>query len=1180
MISQTVISRSSAGNSGVLAQIDSYYQDSRDDYYAREDQPSLWHGKLAQELELSGTVNKLDFVQLMKGMHNGRQLRDTGSRRQDSNERLGIDLTFNAPKSVSLQALVGGDKRLIAAHNDAVAETLQHIEKMAETRKKVNKKSMVEQTGNLAVATFRHDTNRENEPHLHTHSIILNFTKRQDGEYRALHNEKIIKSIKEFSAFYQASLANKAKNLGYGIRHNGNGTFDLAHISPEQIKQFSSRSSMIEGELAKQGLDRKTATTQQKQKATLTTRKRKTEVNKDLVKQNWLDKSVSLQIRLDTSVLSPTFKENKPSHIKLDIQGHSKNPVDMQYGFKGGKSSHDPFELMAGSASLSQVASLNSISHSFQGATPDERANTQPQRDSGRSAATSTRQKAGNQQGDYTRIHHDNAGVHQHLQSGRKSGQPEGRVTSATNSYRVPNLSSFIVDEASRPAQVLLPDHPADELDYRGANHTTRLRWDHTGNLATAGSIAAELRQPLDTGILDKAPENRSIAARQKEPEENLHDIIHFDLPDQALTARWKDIAADIDFSKGKDHNRNNELLSEQEIVQLVIDHVTEKKVETTRQELIEQTLQKGLGLIGATRVNELLDEAEQQGHIVYLQSKFKSADEPDNAKAKSYQAWQRSILEKDPSLSEAAASHVLDQVIEKGRLVETEKIYTTPVHLQREQEILQQLSNGRTTDKILADPVLGQKLAQTSLNPEQKQAVSHILSTEQAIVGIQGYAGTGKSFMLNSAIALATEQQKDVVLLAPYGAQVKSLKDDGMDASTLASFLNSPKRQDAIGKDSVVIVDESGVINTKQMHQLLKIAEQQQAKVVLLGDVAQTKAVDAGSPFKLMQQHGMPTVTLSNIQRQKEPELKKAVVEAAYHRPEQSLKHLKHIAQIKDRHQRHEMIAEQYSQLTEDERKNTIVVSGRNIDRQDINQRIRDKLHLTGTGIQVDQLKRTQNTAAELTAVRTYKPGQYIEFVREPKNKQFSKGESYVIDQVDDRFIYVTDNAGKAQAINPKQQALNLYDKDKIELSHNDIIRVMQGEKEKDITTGDILKVIKATEKQIIGEDNKGNQHSFDSSKPLHLDHAYAMTVHSSQGLTVDRVIVNMDTKSRTTNKDVFYVAVSRARHEAYIYTDDNQQLPSAIRRESHKYNAHELMKKQHDNEMENLFKHDYSRH
>ncbi|MFW1916301.1 relaxase domain-containing protein, partial [Acinetobacter sp. ULE_I064] len=64
---------------------------------------------------------------------------------------------------------------------------------------KKDSKSRVENTGKLAIATFRHDTNRNNEPHLHTHSVVINFTKRSDGEYRALHNERIIKNIKEYT---------------------------------------------------------------------------------------------------------------------------------------------------------------------------------------------------------------------------------------------------------------------------------------------------------------------------------------------------------------------------------------------------------------------------------------------------------------------------------------------------------------------------------------------------------------------------------------------------------------------------------------------------------------------------------------------------------------------------------------------------------------------------------------------------------------------------------------------------------------------------------------------------------------------------------------------------------------------------------------------------------------------
>ena len=76
----------------------------------------------------------------------------------------------------------------------------------------------------------------------------------------------------------------------------------------------------------------------------------------------------------------------------------------------------------------------------------------------------------------------------------------------------------------------------------------------------------------------------------------------------------------------------------------------------------------------------------------------------------------------------------------------------------------------------------------------------------------------------------------------------------------------------------------------------------------------------------------------------------------------------------------------------------------------------------------------------------------------------------------------------------------------------------------------------------------------------PLHLDHAYANTVHGSQGVTADRVLIDASTRSRTTNKDAFYVAISRARLEARVYTDDRTKLPAAVEREAQKHAALDL--------------------
>jgi hypothetical protein len=81
--------------------------------------------------------------------------------------------------------------------------------------------------------------------------------------------------------------------------------------------------------------------------------------------------------------------------------------------------------------------------------------------------------------------------------------------------------------------------------------------------------------------------------------------------------------------------------------------------------------------------------------------------------------------------------------------------------------------------------------------------------------------------------------------------------------------------------------------------------------------------------------------------------------------------------------------------------------------------------------------------------------------------------------------------------------------------------------------------------------ENEKGRRIELDGGHPLHLEHAYATTVHSAQGLSTDRMMVDLDTRSLTTGKDLYYVAISRARYEATVYTNSRTELPAAISRE-----------------------------
>ena len=154
-----------------------YYE--RDGYYARDDpehlRGSAWAGKGAEALGLSGPVDPDVFKGVLEGTVPDGSGRRLGRRLSDGTvgHRPGRDVTFSAPKSVSLAAMVGGDERIVAAHDAAVRKTIAWIEDNAAETRMMDAATgrMVRSGGQKAViATFRHDTSRNLDPQLHTHA--------------------------------------------------------------------------------------------------------------------------------------------------------------------------------------------------------------------------------------------------------------------------------------------------------------------------------------------------------------------------------------------------------------------------------------------------------------------------------------------------------------------------------------------------------------------------------------------------------------------------------------------------------------------------------------------------------------------------------------------------------------------------------------------------------------------------------------------------------------------------------------------------------------------------------------------------------------------------------------------------------------------------------------------------
>jgi conjugative relaxase-like TrwC/TraI family protein len=202
------------------AQASSYYE--ADDYYSEGGEaPSAWFGEGAKALGLVGEVDRTAFKSGLEGeLPNGRQL---GTIRNGEREhRPGWDVTFSAPKSVSIMAEVAGDRRLIGAHDKAVRTALDYIERHgAATRVREGGEIKTVETGKLAVATFRHNTSRAQDPQLHTHAVILNATQDKAGLWRSLESLSFFRIYKDAGAIYRQALAQEARQLGYALREEG-----------------------------------------------------------------------------------------------------------------------------------------------------------------------------------------------------------------------------------------------------------------------------------------------------------------------------------------------------------------------------------------------------------------------------------------------------------------------------------------------------------------------------------------------------------------------------------------------------------------------------------------------------------------------------------------------------------------------------------------------------------------------------------------------------------------------------------------------------------------------------------------------------------------------------------------------------------------------------------------------
>lgn len=563
------------------------------------------------------------------------------------------------------------------------------------------------------------------------------------------------------------------------------------------------------------------------------------------------------------------------------------------------------------------------------------------------------------------------------------------------------------------------------------------------------------------------------------------------------------------------------------------------------------------------TCVRREIVRLSSNGYLITESPLYRAADAPANAPGLPKRSWVAAKMTRGMARAEARAH--IDAAIAGGRLVPVERRFTTQTAVEREKRILRIERDGRgAVQPIGGADRIRSRLAASDLNEGQRAAVELITTSPHRVVAVQGYAGTGKSHMLDHAKGLAEEHGHRIVAVAPYAAHVRVLRDLGVEAKTLASLLAA--RDKELDEKTVLVIDEAGTVPTRQMEQALTFAEQSGARIVLLGDTAQTKAIESGRPFHQLQAAGMQTAIMAEIERQKDPALREAVSLAARGQSESSLARLSDIREVRDDHERRRAIAADYARLPEEERASTIVVAGTNEARREINRAIRENLGLAGRGHEFATLNRRDTTQAERAFSKNYSPGDTIQPERAYAKAGLSRGELYeVVENGPGNRLTVRGENGEAVQFSPMTcRRLSVYEPDRSELAAGDRVRITRNDPVRDLANGDRFVVADVTRTAVILSDGKRTV-ALPTDKPLHLDHSYATTVHASQGTTAERVLIDATTRSRTTSQEVFYVAISRARQEARVYTDDIARLPAAVAREHAKHAALDLRRTEH---------------
>jgi len=444
------------------------------------------------------------------------------------------------------------------------------------------------------------------------------------------------------------------------------------------------------------------------------------------------------------------------------------------------------------------------------------------------------------------------------------------------------------------------------------------------------------------------------------------------------------------------------------------------------------------------------------------------------------------------------------------------------------------------------------------SLSPTQAAAVKHAWSSRDRLILIRGAAGTGKTTMTK---ALLEGVNVPWVILAPSAEASRGvLRREGFqEAETLAKFLLDNETQEK-ARNGLIVLDEASLAGAHDMARLIESADKLNARIILLGDRRQHKSVARGDVLALLEDRAsLPVAEVSEIRRQS-GEYKDAVKLASQGNVAQAIKKLDKLGWVKE-------VSNQYGDLAKDVAddyveslnagKSVLVVSPTNAEKEKVTEAIRNRLKQEG---KLDGEEQTVKTLENqnLTLAEKEDPATLRSF--EGAEAQFVR---HGIARAGDRVTITEENAAE---LAKQGSRFVVYRPKEINLAKGDQLRVTAGIKDANgnrIDNGAMLTFLGMDKGKLSVETASGTKRLLNPDV-AHLAYGYATTSHSAQGRTVQRVLIHAPTASfGAVDKSTGYVAISRGKEKATIFTDDREALMDAVERERPRLLASELVRR-----------------